>query len=52
MYYQFRVEKSQDIRLELLFWKKFVKYTKYRRGTDVLKILLKIDRLNRDFGRF
>ena len=24
----------------------------YRRGTDVLKILLKIDRLNRDFGCF
>ena len=24
----------------------------YRRGTDVLKILLKIDGLNRDFGRF
>ena len=24
----------------------------YRRGTDVLKILLKIESLNRDFGRF
>ena len=24
----------------------------YRRGTDVLKILLKIDRLNCDFGCF